>query len=127
MTTTIILPDDLAQQLQQHAMVRRRSAEALAIEYIAAALTEEATPQIQANLPPLDADTELLALVAQIKAMPPNPQSIIPAKGNLADVLRAMEAIEYESNLEAESVALRDAEEELRAINRADDIAEGRG
>jgi hypothetical protein len=127
MTTTIILPDDLAQQLQQQAMIRRRSAEALAIEYIAAALTEKATTQVQVDLPPLDADTELLALVARIKAMPPNPQSIIPAKGNLADVLRAMEAMEYESDLEAESAALRAAEEELRAINRADDIAEGRG
>jgi hypothetical protein len=127
MTTTIILPDDLAQQLQQQAMIRRRSAEALAIEYIAAALTEKATTQVQVDLPPLDADTELLALVARIKSMPPNPQSIIPAKGNLADVLRAMEAMEYESDLEAESAALRAAEEELRAINRADDIAEGRG
>lgn len=72
---------------------------------------------------------ELLELVEQIKAMPRNPASIIPAKGDLAAVLRELEAIKPDEDydLEEEIAALDAAEAELRAINRADDIREGRG
>ncbi len=117
MTTTITLPDRLAEQLQQQATVRHRSVEALVIEYVEAALSDETN----------DEEESLEALVARIKAMPPNPLSIIPAQGNLAEVLQALEAMEDDVDVEAQSAALRAAEEELRAINRADDIAEGRG
>lgn len=79
-------------------------------------------------LPPLEEDPELLALIARIKATPPNPASIIPAKGNLADVLRALESVEDpDYDLDAELAALDAAEAELRALDRANDIAEGRG
>jgi hypothetical protein len=116
MTTTITLPDRLAEQLQQQATARHSSVEALVIEYVEAALGDEITEE----------EESLEALVARIKALPPNPQSIIPAQGNLAEVLRSLEAIEDDVDIEAEGAALRAAEEELRAINRADDIAEGR-
>lgn len=122
MTTTITLPDDLAQQLRQQAIARHRTAEALAIEYIAAALTEVASPT-QASESALDDDAELLALVAQIKAMPRDPQNIIPAQGNLAEVLASMAHGEPDQEVLDALVA---AELDLRAINRADDIAEGR-
>jgi plasmid stability protein len=115
-TTTITLPDYLAKQLQQQAAARHSSVEALVIEYVEAALGDEMTEEAQS----------LDALVARIKAMPPNPLSIIPAQGNLAEVLRSLEAIEDDVDIEAESAALQAAEEELRAINKADDIAEGR-
>lgn len=123
MTTTITLPETLAEQLQQQATKRKRSVEALAIEYLTAALTEEASVPVQ----PVEDDAELLALVARIQAMPPNPARIIPAKGNLAEVLRALEAREDDYDMEAERAALGAAEAELHAINRADDSAEGRG
>lgn len=123
MTTTIILPDDLAQQLRQQAAARRRSAEALAIEYIAAALAEEAAAPATAGAPSPDDNAELLALIAHIKAMPKNPQNIIPAKGHLAEVLAKMAHGEPDQEV---LDALRAAELELRAMNRADDIAEGR-
>lgn len=113
MTTTITLPDHLIRQLQQQARVRHRSVEALVIEYVETALSDEAA----------DEEESLEALVARIKAMPPNPASIIPAKGNLAEVLRDMVAGEPDMEVLA---ALDAAEKELRAIDRANDLAEGR-
>lgn len=126
MTTTIKLPPELAEQLARQAQARHRSVESLAIEYLTTALQEDEAAPAE-PLPPLDEDPELLALVARIKAMPPNPASIIPAKGNLADVLRALETVEDpDYDLDAELAALDAAEQELRAIDRANDIAEGR-
>jgi plasmid stability protein len=122
MTTIITLPEPLAVQLQRRAAAEQRSIEALAIEYIEAGLTEALVPAAPSEV--FEPDPELLELVARIKAMPPNPASIIPAKGNLAEVLRAMAHGEPDQEL---LDALDAAELELRAINRADDIAEGRG
>lgn len=126
MTTTIALPDPLFEQLERRAIEQQRSVEALAIEYTAAALTEEAAPST-IDIPAPEDDPELLALVARIKAMPKDPQNIIPAKGNLAEVLRALESADAEVDIEAESADLRRAEEELNAINQADAHAEGYG
>lgn len=123
MTTTITLPDDLAQQLRQQAAVRHRSTEALAIEYIAAALTEASFDPAQVEVSAGDADADLLALVARIKAMPRHLHMVIPATGDLAAVLALMTEGEPDQDVLDALVA---AELELRAINRADDIAEGR-
>lgn len=41
MITTIKLPDHLVEQLQQQAIARHRSVEALVIEYIEAALSDD--------------------------------------------------------------------------------------
>lgn len=127
-TTTITIPAQLAQKLQQRADAERLSPERLALAYIQAGLAEgEGQPEPPAE--PLEPDPELLALIAQIKAMPRDPASVIPAKGNLAEVLRTLEAMEPDPDydLDAEIAALDAAEAELRAINKADDIAEGRG
>jgi plasmid stability protein len=124
MTTIIKLPEHLAAQLQHRADAQHRSVESLAIEYIEAGLTETAVFQ-RANEPgSREDDAELLALVARIKALPPNPVSIIPAQGNLAEVFETM--VQGESD-QALLDALDAAELELRAIDRANDIAEGRG
>lgn len=117
MPTTITLPDHIARQLEQHAGAQQRTPESLAIELIALGL---------ADTPP-EPDADLLALVARIKAMPPDPDMIIPARGNLADVLRSLEAEADESDHAAEHAALQAADAELHAINQADDLAEGRG
>lgn len=67
--------------------------------------------------------------IEQIQATPPNLAHIVPAKGNLAAVLRILEAAtpEADYDLDAEIAALDAAEAELHAINRADDLREGRG
>jgi plasmid stability protein len=124
MTTTITLPESLARQLEQRASAQQLSVEALAIEYLTSALHDDQPEALPTPLPPLDEDPELLALVARIKAMPPNPASIIPARGNLAEVLRTMAQGEPDQEL---LDALDAAEQELRALDRANDIAEGRG
>ncbi|RRR76573.1 MAG: hypothetical protein EI684_02830 [Candidatus Viridilinea halotolerans] len=77
-----------------------------------------------APLPPMEEDPHLLALIARIKATPPNPASIIPAKGDLAEVLRVMAQGEPDYEL---LDALDAAEQELRALDRANARAEGRG
>ena len=125
MTTTITLPDHLAEQLQRRAATAQRSVEALAIAYIESGLIEaEDGSLFEQPTGPLDEDPELLALIARIKATPPNPARIIPAQGNLAAVLALMAQGEPDYEL---LDALDAAELELRMINRADDIAEGRG
>jgi hypothetical protein len=128
-TTTITLPAQLAQKLQQRADAERLSPERLAIAYIQAGLAEGEGHQPEPPADLLEPDPELLALIEHIKAMPRDPANIIPAKGNLAEALRALEAVEPDPDydLDAEIAALDAAEAELRAINKADDIAEGRG
>lgn len=102
MTTTITLPDYLVRQLQQQASARHRSIEALVIEYVETVLGEESAEE----------EESLQALVARIKVMPANPTSIIPAQGNLSEVLRALEAMTDDMDIEAQNMALRAAEEE---------------
>lgn len=127
MTTTITLPETLARQLAQRAATERLSVETLAIAFLTFALHEERLEESAEERSSLDEDPELLALIASIKAMPPNPANIIPARGNLADVLRALESVEDpDYDLDAELAALDAAEAELRAIDRANDVAEGR-
>jgi plasmid stability protein len=128
MTTTITLPDYLARQLQQRAEDEQRSVEALALTYIKTGLARPAPPPVAASDAELANDPELLALVARIKASPP-PARVIPSQAKLAAVLRAFETMDLgdDYDLAAEIAALDAAEAELRAINRADDIAEGRG
>ncbi|RRR73977.1 MAG: hypothetical protein EI684_07985 [Candidatus Viridilinea halotolerans] len=127
MTTTITLPETLARQLAQRAATERLSVETLAIAFLTFALHEERLEESAEERSSLDEDPELLALIASIKAMPPNPANIIPARGNLADVLRALESVEDpDYDLDAELAALDTAEAELRAIDRANDVAEGR-
>ena len=128
MTTTITLPDQLASQLQRRAAAEQRSVEALAIAYIESGLTEPESPVVAASDEALANDPELLALVARIKATP-SPAHSIPSQRKLAELLRSFEAMDLgdDYDLDAEIAALDAAEAELRAINRADDIAEGRG
>jgi hypothetical protein len=110
------LPVHLARRLQQWAVAHQRTPEERAIDLIApgrgATASEEA-------LAATAADPELSAVVAHITATPPNPDRIIPARGNLADLLRSLDALAGESDIAAESAALRAAEAELRAINQA--------
>lgn len=118
MTTSITLPEQLAQRLQQRAKVERLSAEALAAAYIEAGLTVNEPPTLEQPVGTAEEDPELLALIARIKATPPDPAYIIPAQGNLADVIRALEAMEPDEDydLEVEIAALDAVEREQRAL-----------
>lgn len=71
-------------------------------------------------------DPELMALVEAIKATPPNPNNIHPATASLADLLQnAPEDPDFD--LESWTRQWDAIEAEMKAIDRADDIAEGHG
>ncbi len=124
MTITITLPDYLTAQLQRRAADEHRSVEALALTYIETGLMQTAPPPSGTSKEELAHDPEILALVARIKATPRNPVRVIPSQQKLAELLAVMVVGEPDQTL---LDALDAAEAELRAINRADDIAEGRG
>ncbi len=71
-------------------------------------------------------DPEMIALVEKIKAEPSNPNNIHPATGSLADLLQdAPEDPDFD--LETWTRQWEAIETEMKAIDRANDIAEGRG
>jgi hypothetical protein len=71
-------------------------------------------------------DPEMIALVERIKATPPNPAAIHPATASLAELLQnAPEDPDFD--LETWTRQWEAIEAEMKAIDRADDIAEGRG
>ncbi|MCQ3973382.1 MAG: hypothetical protein DPW09_08065 [Anaerolineae bacterium] len=71
-------------------------------------------------------DPELVALVERIKATPPNPAAIHPATGSLAEALQNSPG-DPDFDLETWTRQWAAIEAEMKAIDRADDIAEGRG
>ncbi len=71
-------------------------------------------------------DPEMIALVERIKATPPNPAAIHPATASLAELLQnAPEDPDFD--LETWTRHWDVIEAEMKAIDRADDMAEGRG
>jgi len=64
--------------------------------------------------------------VAKIRAMPPNPHGIRPAAGSLAEALRNAPD-DPDFDLASWSREWAAVEAEMKAMARADDIAEGRG
>ncbi|MGH9846180.1 MAG: hypothetical protein ACREEM_46355 [Blastocatellia bacterium] len=124
MAITITLPDILATKLQTEAQARDRSAEEFAVELLDQALTAE--PKETEHFP-----LTLEEVVAKIKSLPPNPNAYRLPTGSLADYLEKSLAAEAEDDEEFDLEAWQrewDAvEEEMKAITRANDIAEGRG
>ena len=114
MAVTITLPDEMETKLQHKAQTQHRSVEELALDILGSALEQEEgfpTPE---------------EVVAKIQATPPNPRSIRPARGSLAEALRsAPEDPDFDlASWEREWAAVEAA---IKVIARADDIAEGRG
>lgn len=71
-------------------------------------------------------DPELVALVERIKATPPNPNNVHPATASLSELLQnAPEDPDFD--LESWTRQWQAIETEMKAIDRADDVAEGRG
>ena len=78
------------------------------------------------DLETIQNDPELVALVEQIQATPPNPNNIHPATASLAELLQnAPPAPDFD--LTTWTQQWQAVEAEIKAINRADDIAEGHG
>lgn len=118
MTITLTLPQALAEKLASSAKSRRQSVEDLAFTILDESLDQS------------DTQRELEELVARIKALPPNPNAIRPATGSLAEYLAQSIAAE-DPNEEFDQEEWQqnwDAiEAEMKAVTRANDLAEGRG
>jgi hypothetical protein len=113
MAITITLDDDLVAGLENKAKKQQLSVEQFAIGILSEAVEEPESETLE-------------EIVARIRATPPNPSMIRPATGNLADLLIASPddpCFDLESWERQWSVV----EAELKAITRANHIAEGRG
>jgi hypothetical protein len=124
MAITITLPDVLAAKLETEAQARNRPAEEIAVELLDQALAAE--PNEAEHFP-----LTLEEVVAKIRSLPPNPNAYRPPTGSLADYLEKSLAAETEDDeefdLEAWEREWDAVEREMKAITRANDIAEGRG
>jgi hypothetical protein len=91
-------------------------------EHLREQARHRATP---ADIETIRNDPELVALVERIKATPPNPAAIRPATGSLAE---ALQNAPEDPNFDLKTWTRQwDAiEAEMKAMDRADDIAEGR-
>jgi len=136
MTLTITLPEKIAEQLQRKAKERHLSATAVAIDLLENALDE------QTNFHPALVNGKILVtetddgaeedfptpeeVVAKIKALgPSNPRNIRLAQGSLAEVLCSIPS-DPDFDFEEWNRQWAEIEAEMKAINRANDIAEGR-
>lgn len=123
MEITLTLPDVLAARLQTEARVRRRSTEEIAVELLDQALEVESDSQ--EYIPPT-----LEEVVARIRATPPNPQMIRSPEGSLGEYLAASIAAEDPNepfDLAEWNRQWAAVEAEMKAMTRANDLAEGRG
>ena len=112
MAITILLDDDLVAGLENRAKKQQLSVEQFAIGLLTEAIESEcATPR---------------EIVTKIQATPPNPSQIRPATENLADLLRAAPGDPC-FDLETWTRQWSAIEADMKAIARANDIAEGRG
>lgn len=114
MTITITLPDELESLLQRKAQSQHLSAEELALEILGYALETE-----EPFLSPK-------AVVAKIKATPPDKHSLRPASGSLAEALRYAPTDPH-FDLATWNEEWAAIEAEMQALTHANTIAEGRG
>lgn len=115
MSVTITLTDPLAEQLRIRATRQHLQLE----EFVFTLLKNALQPANQDILTPED-------VVAKIKATPRTLKNIRPATDSLLEALR--HAPDYpDFELEAWEKQWSDIEWEMKAITRANDIAEGRG
>jgi hypothetical protein len=112
MTITLPLIGDLAERLQSEAEAQHITVENLALNILYDALGVENTFPTPEEV------------VAKIKATPPNPAMIRPATGSLEEaLLNAPEDPDFD--LETWTRAWEAFEAQMKAIDRANDIAEG--
>lgn len=113
MAIMITMPNEIERKLRRKAEKERRSMEQVILDLLTTALEDDA---------PFPSPEEV---VARIKATPPEPGSLRPASGSLADALRnAPEDPDFD--LATWNKVWRDIAAEMRATTRANTIAEGR-
>jgi hypothetical protein len=112
MAISIKLDDNLVTELGKKAKEQQLSVEHLAIRILTEAVREfeSVTPQ---------------EVVARVQATAPNPGQIRSATANLAELLSSADG-EPDLDLEAWKRQWSAVEADLKAITRANDIAEGR-
>jgi hypothetical protein len=115
MSVTITIPADLEPQLRRAADAQHRTEEEVALDILRAGLGDE---------PDGGDELDLAAVVAAIRALPPNPRAIRPGHGSLAAAL-ADKITSEPFDLAAWEADWAAAEAELAALARADDRAEG--
>lgn len=114
MVLTLILPDELLEQLQQTAEAQQLS------------LEETATLILRSALYGNDYFPTPEQVVAKIKALPKNPMNPIPAQGSLMEYLRNSPT-DPNFDLDAWNREWKAVEAEMKAMTHANNIAEGRG
>ncbi len=116
MEITITLPDFLAAKLQTKAQLRKRPAEEVAVELLDEVLTDQI-------------DVDLDAAIARVRALPVDPGLIHQPTGSLEQYLEESIAREDKENADFDLGDWQkewDAfEAEQKAVDRADDVAEG--
>lgn len=115
MEVTITLPDGLERHLRRAADAQGRTTEEVALEILRGALLAEPDDRDEPNLD---------VLVATIRATPPNPNAVRPARGSLADALADMIPDESFDLADGEAAWVV-VEDEMASLTRADDRAEG--
>ena len=115
MTLTISLPAEVQVKLEKRANAVKWSVEKMATHLLDEALS--VTDARPSELTPED-------VVARILSLPPKPQNIRAAVGSLAGALRESRP-DYSFDLEEWTQDWAAVEAEMKAIERADAIAEG--
>ena len=118
MELTLTLPRALAEKLTSRAKSQRQSVEELACTILDQSLDQDENQRA------------LEALVARIKALPPNPQAIRLATISLADYKAqhpVSEAEDEEFDQEEWQRNWDAIEQEMKDVTRKNNIAEGRG
>lgn len=114
MPVTITLSDEMETKLKHKAEVQHLSVEELALDLLGRALQaveHSPTPE---------------QVVAKIQATPPNPHHLRPATGSLAEALR-YSPDDPDFDLTAWNREWEAVEAQMKALARANAIAEGRG
>jgi len=115
MNVTLTIPDGTANQLQYLAQRKQRSLETLLMEFLLETIRQK-----------LADDQQLQKLVAETKALPYNPHNLRPAQGSLAEALqKSNPEAEVGFDLETWNKQWDMVEAEMKAIDKANDIAEG--
>lgn len=113
---------DEAVYITQHG---RPQAVLLSYEHYKQLLERANHPTARPEAATIRTDPGLIALVERIKTTPPNPAAIHPATASLADLLQnSPEDLDF--NLDTWARQWETIEAEMKALDRADDIAEGR-
>lgn len=113
MPLTVTLPEPLALQLQSRAKVQKVPLGQMVVKMLSSYFEPET-----------EIDLSVEELVAEIKAMPPNPACFRPAQGSLLEALKDVPN-EPEIDVESWNREWAAVEAEMKTITRLNDYAEG--